>query len=314
MEGEQQPQQEQPQQQEESATTTAHPAEEEAPTTAPAAEEQQPAQEEQQQGCVLPHCCAPVLHLLQTQACSIPHVLAAPPQKLKPKALMPSCFTCRPGIEPPPPEDDIVGYVPGYQMPNISSMLPTYTNSEQDFIRNTFHTGNYDYIKHLPADIKFQQVCVRARGPACALRMCLHMCVCSVHTLACLTHSLTLPPHTHTHAGHTSPGGAHGCNQAVPHATHQWAPPQLERHKPARPVPGAHAHTHASTRARTHHRYPVHYCHSVLTAQHHITLSTHTAACRCSSSCPASTAERTTWQHRSAWRVRQSGSRCVGSH
>lgn len=55
-----------------------------------------------------------------------------------------------------------MGFIPRYQMPNISSLLPSYTNSEQDFIFRTFHTGNYDYIKHLPEDIKFHQVCRNA--------------------------------------------------------------------------------------------------------------------------------------------------------
>lgn len=54
--------------------------------------------------------------------------------------------------------DDVIGYVPGYAIPSISSLLPTFTNSEQDFINRTFTTGNYDYIKHLPDDIKHQHV------------------------------------------------------------------------------------------------------------------------------------------------------------
>lgn len=54
--------------------------------------------------------------------------------------------------------DDVVGYVPRYAIPSISSLLPTYTNSEQDFINRAFHTGNYDYLKHLPDDIKYRQV------------------------------------------------------------------------------------------------------------------------------------------------------------
>ncbi|KAJ9527650.1 hypothetical protein QJQ45_025930 [Haematococcus lacustris] len=56
------------------------------------------------------------------------------------------------------PEGDVVGYIPRYAIPNVSSVLPTYLNSEQDFIHRTFHTGNYDYIRHLPDDIKHQQV------------------------------------------------------------------------------------------------------------------------------------------------------------
>jgi hypothetical protein len=60
-------------------------------------------------------------------------------------------------------DEDIVGFIPRYAIPNISSMLPTYTNSEQDFINRTFATGNYDFIRHLPLDIKYQTVsCVHA--------------------------------------------------------------------------------------------------------------------------------------------------------
>ncbi len=61
-------------------------------------------------------------------------------------------------------ESDVVGYLPRYAIPNIASLLPTYTNSEQEFIHRTFHTGNYDYLKHLPHDIKYRQARRRLHG------------------------------------------------------------------------------------------------------------------------------------------------------
>lgn len=57
-----------------------------------------------------------------------------------------------------PMEDDVVGKVPRYAMPNVSSLLPNYANSEQEFIHRTFHTGNYDQIRSLPNTLKEQQV------------------------------------------------------------------------------------------------------------------------------------------------------------
>ena len=56
-------------------------------------------------------------------------------------------------------EDDVIGHVPSYAMPNISSMLPNYMNSEQEFIFRTFNVGNYDMLKHLPENFREQQVC-----------------------------------------------------------------------------------------------------------------------------------------------------------
>lgn len=62
-------------------------------------------------------------------------------------------------VGPAPMHDDgIVGHISGYAMPNISSMLPNYSNSEQEFIFRTFNVGNYDLLKHLPDGIKEQQV------------------------------------------------------------------------------------------------------------------------------------------------------------
>jgi len=55
-------------------------------------------------------------------------------------------------------QEDIIGYLPGYAIPSISSLLPSFTNAEQDFINRTFSTGNYDFLKHLPDDIRHRQV------------------------------------------------------------------------------------------------------------------------------------------------------------
>mmetsp|Transcript_24206 Transcript_24206/g.52899 ORF Transcript_24206/g.52899 Transcript_24206/m.52899 type:complete len:391 (+) Transcript_24206:390-1562(+) len=55
-------------------------------------------------------------------------------------------------------DDGVLGYVPRYAMPNIASMLPTYSNAEAEFIHRTFHTGNYDMLKNLPDSLKEQQV------------------------------------------------------------------------------------------------------------------------------------------------------------
>ena len=56
------------------------------------------------------------------------------------------------------PYDDVIGHVPRYAIPIISSLLPTYTNSEQEFITRTFNKGNYDQIRTLPNTLKEQQV------------------------------------------------------------------------------------------------------------------------------------------------------------
>ncbi|KAF5830403.1 hypothetical protein DUNSADRAFT_14647 [Dunaliella salina] len=55
-------------------------------------------------------------------------------------------------------DEDVIGYLPGYAIPSISSLLPGFTNAEQDFINRTFSTGNYDFLKHLPDDIRYRQV------------------------------------------------------------------------------------------------------------------------------------------------------------
>ncbi|MEW5298990.1 MAG: hypothetical protein WDW36_002051 [Sanguina aurantia] len=56
------------------------------------------------------------------------------------------------------PPDDVIGRVPKYAMPNLCSMLPLYRNSEGEFIFRAFHTGNYDQLRHLPANLREQQV------------------------------------------------------------------------------------------------------------------------------------------------------------
>mmetsp|Transcript_22296 Transcript_22296/g.38132 ORF Transcript_22296/g.38132 Transcript_22296/m.38132 type:complete len:384 (+) Transcript_22296:193-1344(+) len=55
-------------------------------------------------------------------------------------------------------QEDVIGYLPHYAIPSIASVLPAYTNAEQDEIHRTFHTGNYDFLKNLPDDIRYQQV------------------------------------------------------------------------------------------------------------------------------------------------------------
>ncbi|GAX73359.1 hypothetical protein CEUSTIGMA_g812.t1 [Chlamydomonas eustigma] len=55
-------------------------------------------------------------------------------------------------------ETDVIGHIPTYAMPNISSMLPIYMNSEQEYIFRTFNVGNYDMLKHLPESFREQQV------------------------------------------------------------------------------------------------------------------------------------------------------------
>lgn len=64
-------------------------------------------------------------------------------------------------MESSPPHDnnnDVVAVLPSYAMPNISSMLPLYTNADTEFIQRTFNTGNYDLLKHLPDSFRDQQV------------------------------------------------------------------------------------------------------------------------------------------------------------
>ncbi len=71
----------------------------------------------------------------------------------------------------PPPEsqhgalkDGVIGHVARYAMPNISSMLPNYSNADAEFIFRTFNTGNYDLLKTLPDTIREQEVGWQALG------------------------------------------------------------------------------------------------------------------------------------------------------
>lgn len=58
----------------------------------------------------------------------------------------------------PSVQDDVIGRMSHYAMPNIASMLPNYSNAEQEFVFRTFNVGNYDLLKHLPDTLKEQQV------------------------------------------------------------------------------------------------------------------------------------------------------------
>ena len=53
-------------------------------------------------------------------------------------------------------------------MPNITSILPEFTNSEQDYIRRTFANSNYDALAKLPDNIRLHEVRELARAPALA--------------------------------------------------------------------------------------------------------------------------------------------------
>lgn len=48
--------------------------------------------------------------------------------------------------------------LPHYALPCISSFLPEYANSEQDLVHRTFHTGNFDMLRHLPEYITTEEV------------------------------------------------------------------------------------------------------------------------------------------------------------
>ena len=51
-----------------------------------------------------------------------------------------------------------VARLPRYALPNLTSILPDFVNSEQDFIRRTFQASNYDRLSTLPDDIRAQRV------------------------------------------------------------------------------------------------------------------------------------------------------------
>ena len=48
--------------------------------------------------------------------------------------------------------------VPHYQLPNFSSILPEYTNAEQDYVKGAFSTGNFSSINKVPNNIKPTEV------------------------------------------------------------------------------------------------------------------------------------------------------------
>jgi len=48
--------------------------------------------------------------------------------------------------------------VPRYLLPSVSSILPAYANSEQDFIRRAFTNANYDMLCSLPDAIRTNEV------------------------------------------------------------------------------------------------------------------------------------------------------------
>ncbi len=48
--------------------------------------------------------------------------------------------------------------IPAYMIPNLSSTLPVFSNSEQDYIRRAFQSSNYDRISDLPDNIKEEEV------------------------------------------------------------------------------------------------------------------------------------------------------------
>ena len=55
-------------------------------------------------------------------------------------------------------EEPIQYSVPAYMIPNLSSALPIFSNSEQDYIRRAFQSSNYDAISELPDKIKLHEV------------------------------------------------------------------------------------------------------------------------------------------------------------
>ena len=50
-------------------------------------------------------------------------------------------------------EEGPVKVLPRYAIPNITSILPEYSNAEQEYIQRTFAQGNYDLLHSLPSDI-----------------------------------------------------------------------------------------------------------------------------------------------------------------
>lgn len=55
-------------------------------------------------------------------------------------------------------EEPTTTTIPLYMIPSLSSTLPVYSNSEQDYIRRAFQSANYDRISNLPDNIKEEEV------------------------------------------------------------------------------------------------------------------------------------------------------------
>ena len=55
-------------------------------------------------------------------------------------------------------EDGPVKVLPRYAIPNITSILPEYSNAEAEYIQRTFAQGNYDLLHTLPSDISAGEV------------------------------------------------------------------------------------------------------------------------------------------------------------
>jgi hypothetical protein len=55
--------------------------------------------------------------------------------------------------------------IPRYALPNTTSVLPLYGNSDGEQIFRTFHTGNYDMLRLLPNSLK--EVCPGLAACSC---------------------------------------------------------------------------------------------------------------------------------------------------
>mmetsp|Transcript_42962 Transcript_42962/g.71635 ORF Transcript_42962/g.71635 Transcript_42962/m.71635 type:complete len:353 (-) Transcript_42962:185-1243(-) len=66
------------------------------------------------------------------------------------------------GLPSPDLDDMIPGtsahYLPRYQMPNISSILPAYSNSEADYVKGAFAASDYTSLHSVTDNIKYQAV------------------------------------------------------------------------------------------------------------------------------------------------------------
>ena len=57
--------------------------------------------------------------------------------------------------------------VPHYQLPNFSSILPEYTNSEQDYIKGAFSCSNFASITKVPNDLKPTEISKARNSNVC---------------------------------------------------------------------------------------------------------------------------------------------------